>query len=691
MAIGTNTMSLTQQAQARNGTAQSLGAQVLAGPRPTSTARDAATIRAACRCDNPRCACHRDGGNVHCRAHDDKSPSLSVDVAADGKLLVKCRAHCSQEEVITALKSRGAWPSSVRADSYTDRTAKATSAPRPKAQPKPKPLLERGLTTKTLRRFRVAVVNSQQWKGWKYPTHHPDGTEGRPRFKNARAKSETEEKYQWWRGGDGEQPAGYNIHNIPDGTPEVWAVGGEMDVWTMDQNGFIAASTFGETQGAEAFVKALIAKKVGILHIALDADDAGRTGAWDLAESCEDQGLPYTVYQFEGELGHDVNDEFQRQGCDQEAFRAAMLGLAKVDAATLATWAAQVKAKLPVLHAEPKAKADIQFTTDLDLDEALGNIEWLWPEHIPKGFVTGIVGEQDEGKSTVAQALCNIVLQGGHWPDGQAYTADPDTKIPWIDTEGSLALLLQRQKAWGGPRGRFILPPNPLQELAIDNSADWEWIEGVMEKFKPPMIVIDALSGAHRHGKENGNDEMKPIMKKLAALAQHYGTCVLPIHHLNKPAPGAPSFPVTIHRLRGAGAIPQYCRSILAVGRPDPANPDSRRMDVIKLNLCRKPEPVGYVLTDHGPAWGPAPELPRPRRAVDDAIDFLRSALATGPRAALEVEEEAKAHKIGDTALKSAKAALKVRAEREGGTRGRWFWFPQEFRVVQGDVEEGGI
>jgi hypothetical protein len=44
-----------------------------------------------------------------CPAHDDRSPSLSIS-ERDGRVLVHCFAGCSQTDVITALRARGAWP-----------------------------------------------------------------------------------------------------------------------------------------------------------------------------------------------------------------------------------------------------------------------------------------------------------------------------------------------------------------------------------------------------------------------------------------------------------------------------------------------------------------------------------------------------------------------------------------------------
>jgi putative DNA primase/helicase len=50
-------------------------------------------------------------GNGCCPAHDDSNPSLDI-VEKDGKLLFICRAGCSQDAVIAALRALGFWPES---------------------------------------------------------------------------------------------------------------------------------------------------------------------------------------------------------------------------------------------------------------------------------------------------------------------------------------------------------------------------------------------------------------------------------------------------------------------------------------------------------------------------------------------------------------------------------------------------
>ena len=48
-----------------------------------------------------------------CVAHKDRSPSLAIS-DVDGKTLVYCFAGCSQDEVITALRSMGLWTKEKR-------------------------------------------------------------------------------------------------------------------------------------------------------------------------------------------------------------------------------------------------------------------------------------------------------------------------------------------------------------------------------------------------------------------------------------------------------------------------------------------------------------------------------------------------------------------------------------------------
>jgi len=52
---------------------------------------------------------HGTSGTCRCPAHPDRTPSLSVADGDGGKVVVHCFAGCTQEAVISALRSRGVW------------------------------------------------------------------------------------------------------------------------------------------------------------------------------------------------------------------------------------------------------------------------------------------------------------------------------------------------------------------------------------------------------------------------------------------------------------------------------------------------------------------------------------------------------------------------------------------------------
>ncbi len=55
-----------------------------------------------------------DGWTARCPAHDDRTPSLSIRAAHDGKVLVHCHAGCDQKCVIAALRAHGLWGENPR-------------------------------------------------------------------------------------------------------------------------------------------------------------------------------------------------------------------------------------------------------------------------------------------------------------------------------------------------------------------------------------------------------------------------------------------------------------------------------------------------------------------------------------------------------------------------------------------------
>lgn len=62
------------------------------------------------------------GWIARCPAHEDGTPSLSLALTRNGRVLVHCHAGCTQADVIAALRDRGLWPEyrSERSHSVSD-------------------------------------------------------------------------------------------------------------------------------------------------------------------------------------------------------------------------------------------------------------------------------------------------------------------------------------------------------------------------------------------------------------------------------------------------------------------------------------------------------------------------------------------------------------------------------------------
>lgn len=69
---------------------------------------NAEAIKTALRCGRSGCSCAR-GANVHCPVHDDQKASFTVHASTDGKVLLNCKAGCSQQAIVEALKNKGLW------------------------------------------------------------------------------------------------------------------------------------------------------------------------------------------------------------------------------------------------------------------------------------------------------------------------------------------------------------------------------------------------------------------------------------------------------------------------------------------------------------------------------------------------------------------------------------------------------
>jgi hypothetical protein len=398
-----------------------------------------------------------------------------------------------------------------------------TPSPEPTAPPvTPATPEQRGITPETLKSFGVSRVQGAKPNrdGWKYPTHHADGKQGRARFKNARAKIGDEIKYQWWKGGDGQNPDGYNLNRIPDDAREVWIVGGEPDVWAMSQNGFDAVCTFGETQGAAALVAALKARRVQVLQIALDNDTAGEKGAAEIAHECQKQNQNFTLRKFEGARGFDVCDQFAHADFDREKFRAAMLDLPEIAADESSETEADKRPNPFTAHRRSLAEIFVR-------PRPLWLIDGLLLEFGYSAF-TGTYGTF-KSFALLDMGLCIATGKDYHGRKVKQGT------VVYVVAEGAYTTA-DRAKAWlirhqlDAPENFHVIEiPAQIGEAAICEL----FIESIAE-LQPVFVILDTLTKCNVGADENSSRDMGLFTHGMQEVASRLKCHVIAVHHNGK-------------------------------------------------------------------------------------------------------------------------------------------------------------
>jgi hypothetical protein len=219
---------------------------------------------------------------------------------------------------------------------------------------------------------------------------------------------------------------------------------------------------------------------------------------------------------------------------------------------------------------------------------------------------------------------------------------------------------------------RVIIIDESEKELSLSDLR----IEQAIIQTGAKLFIIDPLQaylGAdvdmHRA------NQIRPIVKRIGAVAEQPGCAIVVIGHLNKGTSKS--------QYRGLGSIDiqAAARSVLTVGRVK-GKPYTRAIAQGKNNLAPEGKTIGFELDpDTGFRWAGVLEmtiddlltgvLPERDTTYDKAIDFLKTELAGTEQAAAFLFEKAASQGIQERTLKKAKATLAVCSfKREK----RWYW-----------------
>ena len=304
-------------------------------------------------------------------------------------------------------------------------------------------------------------------------------------------------------------------------------------------------------------------------------------------------------------------------------------------------------------------------------------IDWLWYPYIPYGKITVIQGDPGDGKTTCVLAIAAALTTGAALPESKA-AAEPMSVIFQTAEDGLGDTVKPRLVQSGADCERVIVIDESEKELSLSDIR----IEQAITLTGAKLFILDPLQayiGAdvdmHRA------NEIRPVLKRISAVAEKTGCAVVVIGHLNKGANKS------LYRGLGSIDIQAAARSVLTVGRIK-GKPYTRAIVQGKNNLAPEGAAIGFELDPAtGFRWiGTLPVtidellsgiMPERDSTYDRAVDFLKAELADGEKAAAFLFEKAASKEIQERTLRSAKQALAIPSFKRDK---KWFWgaLPQQ-------------
>lgn len=313
-------------------------------------------------------------------------------------------------------------------------------------------------------------------------------------------------------------------------------------------------------------------------------------------------------------------------------------------------------------------KLEIVRMSDVQLQE----VQWLWKPYIPFGKITIIQGDPGEGKTTFALRLTAACTTGQALPGMDP--AEPFNVIYQTAEDGLGDTVKPRLMDAGADQERVLNINESIRTLTLLD----ERIEAAIVQTGAKLMILDPIQGylGDRIDMNRAN-EIRTVLKNVAAVAERTGCAIVLVGHLNKAAG-------TNSAYRGLGSIDfrAAARSVLLVGRMK-KEPNVRVVVHDKSSLAPEGKSLAFSLGDeNGFRWLDgyndisADELlcgVNPETKTAAAEELIREILSSGdPIPADEVFRMAQAKGISRRTVNEAKKNIDGIVSSKTGKR--WTW-----------------
>ena len=311
-------------------------------------------------------------------------------------------------------------------------------------------------------------------------------------------------------------------------------------------------------------------------------------------------------------------------------------------------------------------------------------IDWLLYPFIPFGKVTIVQGDPGEGKTTMVLQIIAKLTKGEAVLPSDSDESDLEEKTMALEPvnviyqtaeDGLGDTIKPRLLSAGADCSRVMVIDDNDQALTMMDAR----LEEAIIQTKARLVVLDPIQGflgtavdMHRA------NEIRPLMKRVAVLAEKYHCAIILIGHMNKNSNGKSSY-------RGLGSIDfqAAARSVLIVGRIKD-EPEIRVVCHVKSSLAPEGKSIAFRLDkDTGFEWIGEYDISADDllsgdnrgQKIHEAKEFLKEILVSGSVAQTKVAEEAESRGIKKKTLWNAKKELEIDSVKIGN---QWFWMLPE-------------
>lgn len=304
-------------------------------------------------------------------------------------------------------------------------------------------------------------------------------------------------------------------------------------------------------------------------------------------------------------------------------------------------------------------------------------VDWLWYPYIPFGKLTIIQGNPGEGKTFFAMQLAAACTNRKFLPQMEPF--EPFNMIFQTAEDGLGDTVKPRLLSAEADLERVLVIDDTDNPLTL---AD-ERIENAIRENNARLVIIDPLQAFLGANVDmNRANEVRPIFRRLAEVAQATNCAIVMIGHLNK-ASGSQS----TYRGLGSIDITAVVRSLLFIGKVR-TDPTTRVIVHEKSSLAPPGQSLAFSLGDEkGFRWIGAYDISaedllaggegnKTELKQEQAVKLIEGFLSDGRKVSIaEINKEATERGISERTVRLARNSMgdKIASERQG--KDWWIWF----------------